>query len=397
MEKYQAAVAAGKAWAGKKPVPAESNARIAGIRKNLATARDRLAAAQARAAAATPAKVSPADPGTRLLPAKNGGYVQGWNLELAAARRQVLLAVELHDNPADAGALITMIATAAANCEQAGLRDQIRAWLADNGYASAANFAALEHLMLLVAVTGEAAQTGRGTGGRDLPAGWEKMAARLATPAGKKLYKRRAAQVEPAFAQLFTRFGRTPELPRPRRRSARRGQAPGHRAQPRQAPGLPAPAPRHRPRLTSSTATPPAVPPALRHARRGPQQATTARSRPPRPAATPPRPHHRPGHHRQRPPPPPPAPPKPDTAHGANQSRYSLSYDMDGTSTPYEAGFARDRRHQVSASQRVNRSGGRRDRGSDCVNRAGFSLAPPRLLRPGGPREMSPPQSEASA
>lgn len=209
MARYQAAVAAGKAWAGKKPVPAEANVRIAGIRKNLATARDRLAAAQARAAAAAPAKVSGTDPGSRLLPAKNGGgYVQGWNLELAAARRQVLLAIELHDNPADAGALITMIQTAAANCGQAGLRDQIRAWLADNGYASAANFAALEHLMLLVAVTGEAAQTGRGSGRRALPAGWEKMAARLATPAGKNLYKRRAAQVEPAFAQLFARFGR---------------------------------------------------------------------------------------------------------------------------------------------------------------------------------------------
>jgi transposase len=208
MEKYQAAMDAGKPWAGKKPVPAGQNVRIAGIRKNLATARGRLAAARARAAAAVPAKVSPADPGSRLLPAKNGGWLQGWNLELAAARRQVLLAIELHDNPADAGALITMIETAAANCEQAGLRDRIRAWLADNGYASAANFAALEHLMLLVAVTGEAAQTGRGTGGRALPAGWEKMAARLATPAGKNLYKRRAAQVEPAFAQLFARFGR---------------------------------------------------------------------------------------------------------------------------------------------------------------------------------------------
>jgi transposase len=208
MARYQAAAAAGKAWAGKKPVPAEANARIAGIRKNLATARDRLAAAQARAAAAAPVKVSPADPGTRLLPAKNGGWLQGWNLELAAARRQVLLAIELHDNPADAGALITMIQTAAANCEQAGLRDRIRAWLAGNGYASAANFAALDHLMLLVAVTGEATQTGRGTGGRALPAGWEKMAARLATPAGKSLYKRRAALVEPAFAQLFARFGR---------------------------------------------------------------------------------------------------------------------------------------------------------------------------------------------
>jgi transposase len=206
MARYQAAVAAGKPWAGCKPVA--QNTRIAGIRKNLATAQGRLAAAQAAAAAAGPAKVSGTDPDSRLLPAKNGGYLQGWNLELATARRQVLLAIELHDNPADYGALTTMIEAAAANCSLAGLDGQIRAWLADNGYASAANFAALDHLMLLVATTGEATQTGRGTGGRPLPAGWEKMAARIATPAGKKLYKRRAGLVEPAFAQLFARFGR---------------------------------------------------------------------------------------------------------------------------------------------------------------------------------------------
>jgi transposase len=209
MDRYHAAVAAGEAWAGKKPVPASQNVRIGEIRKNLATAAGRLAAAQAAAAAAAPAKVSATDPDSRLLPAKNGGgWVQGWNLELAAARRQVLLAIELHDSPADCGALITMIETAAANCSLAGLDGRIRAWLADNGYASTANFAALQHLMLLVAVTGEATQTGRGAGGRALPAGWEKMAARLATPAGKKLYKRRAGLVEPAFAQLFARFGR---------------------------------------------------------------------------------------------------------------------------------------------------------------------------------------------
>ena len=208
MAKYQAAVTAGKAWAGKKPVPAAENVRIARIRKNLATAQGRLAAAEACAAEA-PAKVSATDPDSRLLPAKNGGgYLQGWNLELAAARRQVLLAIELHDNPAGYGALTTMIEAAAANCSLTGLQGRIRAWLAGNGYASAANFQALEHLMLLVATTGEASQTGRGAGGRALPAGWEKMAARLATPAGKKLYKRRAALVEPAFAQLFARFGR---------------------------------------------------------------------------------------------------------------------------------------------------------------------------------------------
>ena len=209
MGKYHAAVAAGKCWrSGKIPVPAEQNKRIIGLRERAASAEARLAAARDRAAALSPAKVSATDPDSRLLPAKNGGYVQGWNVQAAAARRQVLTAIELHDNPADAGALITMIAAAAANCDLAGLRGQIRAWLAGNGYASAANFTALEHLMLLVAVRGEAAQTGRLPAGTALPAGWQDMAARLATPAGKSLYKRRAAQVEPFFAQFFARFGR---------------------------------------------------------------------------------------------------------------------------------------------------------------------------------------------
>ena len=211
MEKYHAAVAAGKPWRyGKIPVPAEQNKRITGLRERAAGAAARLAAARDRAAALSPARVCATDPDCRLVPAKNGGgYTQGWNVQAAAARRQVLLALELHDNPADAGALVDMIAAAAANCDLAGLRGQIRAWLADNGYASAANFKALDHLMLLVAVSGEAAQTGRGgAGGAALPEGWQHMAARLATPAGKSLYRRRAAQVEPFFAQFFARFGR---------------------------------------------------------------------------------------------------------------------------------------------------------------------------------------------
>jgi transposase len=211
MEKYHAAVAAGKPWRfGKIPVPAGQNKRIIQLRERAASADARLAAARDRAAALSPAKVSATDPDSRVLPAKNGGgYVQGWNIQAAAARRQVLTAIELHDNPADAGALITMIAAAAANCDRAGIRDQVRAWLADNGYASAANFTALEHLLLLVAVHGEATQAGRkDASSTPLPPGWEKMAARLATPAGKNLYKRRAAQVEPFFAQFFARFGR---------------------------------------------------------------------------------------------------------------------------------------------------------------------------------------------
>jgi transposase len=207
--KYQAAMAAGRPWRyGKIPVPADQNRKVAKLRARAESAAARLAAAQ-RAAAAALVKVSATDPDSRLVPAKNGGgWLQGWNLQLTAARRQVLLAAELHDNPADAGALAAMIAAAMANCEPAGLAGRIRAWLADSGYASAAAFAELDRLMLLVAVRNEAAQAGRGVGRNTLPPGWEKMAARLATPAGKKLYARRAALIEPAFAQFFARFGR---------------------------------------------------------------------------------------------------------------------------------------------------------------------------------------------
>jgi transposase len=203
----QAALAAGQSRRGPAPLPPEKSGRVAQARRRLAGAQARLAAREQDAAA--PVKVSATDPGSRLLPAKNGGYLQGWNLQLTAARRQILLSVGLHDNSTDAGALIAMIEAAIASCDLAGLAGQIRAWLADNGYASAANFKALEHLMLLVAVSKEAAQTGRDTAAAAaVPAGWQKMAARLATPAGKSLYKRRAALVEPAFAQFFARFGR---------------------------------------------------------------------------------------------------------------------------------------------------------------------------------------------
>jgi transposase len=216
---HEAALAAGrKGHSGTAPVPKEKNARICLQRKRARSAWERARAAAGKAAVliAGKLKVNPADPDTRLLPAKNGGgWLQGWNLQLGAARRQVLLAVELHDSPADAEALVPVIRAAMANIAEAarrpgaaGLRDQVRAWLADNGYASAASFAELEDLLLLVAVTSEGAQAGRRDGGRGTPEAWKPMQARLATPAGKALYKRRAACVEPAFAQYFARFGR---------------------------------------------------------------------------------------------------------------------------------------------------------------------------------------------
>jgi hypothetical protein len=62
---------------------------------------------------------------------------------------------------------------------------------------------------LLVSVEKEARQTGRLRDGTTTAAHtWQLMADRLAEPGNTELYKRRAAIIEPLFAQLFTRFGR---------------------------------------------------------------------------------------------------------------------------------------------------------------------------------------------
>jgi hypothetical protein len=155
------------------------------------------------------ARASLTDPDSRLLPGKHGGFLQGYNLQISCARNQVLLAVELHDNPSDMAALVPMVKRSSDNCAQAGMTQQVQAWLADNGYASTANFETLALLPLLVAVTGGKPTDPVEPGPtRPVPPGWTHIADQLTTPEGQKLYRRRAALIEPGFAQLFQRFGR---------------------------------------------------------------------------------------------------------------------------------------------------------------------------------------------
>lgn len=207
--------AAGRRGAtGRPPVPLQDKAVIVKQRARLARARAHLE--HARDPRPTPSPTARAcltDPDSRLMPGKKGGYCQGYNIQLASTRRQILLAIELQDNPSDMTALIPMVAAARRNCAAAGIPGPVTAWLADSGYASTANFEALAQLPLLVAVTRERTQLGLPSivppsGEPTISAGHQAMAERLATEEGRILYKQRGALVEPGFAQLFQRFGR---------------------------------------------------------------------------------------------------------------------------------------------------------------------------------------------
>ena len=195
---------------GRPPATLETKTKV--IRQSARLARAQTALQRARHPKPTPsaaARASLTDPASRLLPGKHGGYLQGYNMQIACARNQVLLAIELHDNPSDTTALVPLVHRTRHNCTAAGITDQAGTWLADSGYASTSNYTALAELPLLVSITKEHRQThGRMPPDHNIPIGHREMAARLATPAGQQLYNRRGALVEPGFAQLFQRFGR---------------------------------------------------------------------------------------------------------------------------------------------------------------------------------------------
>jgi transposase len=239
LEARAAGIAAGRKPRGAAPFPVDRNREVIAARRALAAARadlelarsggpvpkktrKRKTAAGAEAPAGAKAKrkrkteadlkVNPADPSSRVMPLKKGGFDQLFNAQaLATARSQVIIAILRHDSPVDVRALLPLLAEARRVLRAAGISEPVRRALFDIGYASDANFTAGIPETLYVAVTREGRQAGRTDEGRDpgqLPS-WQDMTARLDTPEGKKLYKQRAATIEPVFAQLTARLGRT--------------------------------------------------------------------------------------------------------------------------------------------------------------------------------------------
>lgn len=201
------ATAAGRGRGGRPPVPPEEHTRVRRAKQRLQTATERL---QATAAAAPTARVNTTDPTSLIMPGKKDGFDQRHHIQALACTNQFVIAIATHPNTTDKHALSTLLAQARANLDAAGITTGIGVALFDSGYASQANFTAeLPCELLLVAVEKEARQTGRLQDATSTaPAGWQAMAERLNDPHHRSLYKRRAAIIEPLFAQLFARFGR---------------------------------------------------------------------------------------------------------------------------------------------------------------------------------------------
>jgi transposase len=217
LDKWQrrqaAAAAQGKKVFARQPIGPDRDRDVIRTRAQLAKARATAAALAPVPAPDGAAKVNTTDWASRVMPLKKGGFDQLVNAQaLATERSQVILAILRHDNPADTGALHPLLAMARAVLDAAGIAGLIARAVFDAGYASDANFTAdAGGTELYVALAREGVQAGRSDGRQPQSAlpSWQDMAARLGTPEGRAVYKKRAATIEPVFAQLTSRLGRS--------------------------------------------------------------------------------------------------------------------------------------------------------------------------------------------
>ena len=180
------------------------------------------------------------DPDSRLIKTK-GGYVQGYNAQAVATEDQFVIAAEVTNQAHDAPSFEPMITSAKTNLRAAGEQRRVRRVVADAGYWSTdnANLAGIEALIapgrarqlkqiteadnershLLAQI--EAGEIDKADAVEQLGVSRARvnqllrlrrrgepeslttaMIAKLDTPRGCKLYKKRAATIEPVFAQI---------------------------------------------------------------------------------------------------------------------------------------------------------------------------------------------------
>ena len=226
---YALAVAEGRPRLGKPPVPAQDHKRVQRAKAAYEKARAHAEAA-ARAATSEQVMAGPAvgtsrrqvnltDPQSRIMKTRKG-WVQGYNVQVAVSADQVILATAVSQRSNDKRLLVPMMTAAQAAVgllESAGVQASIGTVLADAGYASHANLTAGGPDRLIALGSGRRQARRPIT---DSPPGPDEdpavaMQRRLDTDAGRALYKRRGATVEPAIGNLkklldrFSRRGHT--------------------------------------------------------------------------------------------------------------------------------------------------------------------------------------------
>ena len=147
------------------------------------------------------------DPDSRIMSSANGGFLQGFTGQAIATEDQITIACAVTNEATDFGQLRPMVEQAAGNLKAAGVGEAIAVVTADSGYLREDNLALEEELEVeLVVATKSRKRAGTSPErprGR-IPSGLSRtqlMERKLRTKRGDRLYRKRAASIEPVFGQ----------------------------------------------------------------------------------------------------------------------------------------------------------------------------------------------------
>lgn len=154
------------------------------------------------------------DPDSRIMHAR-GALIQAFNAQALVGDGRVIIAADVTTSPNDSNQLEPMLAQARENLDQVGHQEKIKCLLADGGYWNHDDIATARQDTVVVIPTSDPHNKNRKQAPRQ-GAEADRINKILKTPAGKRLYRRRAAMVEPVFAhtkhtRAITRFSRRGE------------------------------------------------------------------------------------------------------------------------------------------------------------------------------------------
>jgi transposase len=140
------------------------------------------------------------DPDSRIMSSR-GALIQGYNAQAAVGEGQIIVAAEVTNSANDSNQLVPMIDRARENLDAIEHQQAIKCVLVDGGYWNHEQIAAVRHTKTIVVIpTSDPYHKGqRVLGPRQGPEA-DRVNKILKTAAGRRLYRRRAALVEPVFA-----------------------------------------------------------------------------------------------------------------------------------------------------------------------------------------------------
>jgi transposase len=210
--------------------PASEYCRVKDAAAQVEAARARAAEAERRAAEREAARKGPGpvrnitDPDSRLMPARGGGFIQGYNTENVTSEDELIIATELTDDPTDmawfepmmtraqeAAGLIAAHRPASPAPDRDGTPDGIGQALADAGYCSEANLTCPgPDRLIAVGKHRDLEKAARGQDSADQDWGGpavQAMRERLKTEAGIKAYRQRGHIAETPHGHIKHNMG----------------------------------------------------------------------------------------------------------------------------------------------------------------------------------------------